>query len=99
MDKDKIVKKTLYEFKRFARSEGFWEEYKQLSCPLKYRTKFIDVINKHEPVELIQSTSAFCYWPNWQKWHERSVEWANICISKGLYFNLDKALDYIIQYF
>jgi len=96
MDKDRIDKKTLYEFKKFARSKGFWEEYKQLSLPFKYsHTKFIDVINRYEPVELIQSSSAFCHWPsNWQKWHDRSVEWANICIAKGLYFNLNKALDY-----
>lgn len=96
MNKDKIVKNTLYEFKRFARSRGFWEEYKHLSRPLNYGTKFIDVINKHEPVELIQSTTAFCHWPcNWQKWHDRSVEWAKICIEKKLYFNLNQSSDYI----
>ena len=96
MDKDRIDKKTLYEFKRFARSKGFWEEYKRLSRPLGCGTKFIDVINKHEPVELIQSTTAFCHWPsNWQKWHDRSVEWAKICIEKKLYFNLNKSSDYI----
>ena len=95
MDKDKIVRKTLYEFKRFARSEGFWEEYKQLSDPLKCGIKFINVINRYEPIQLIQSSSVFCHWPtDWQKWHDRSVKWSNICIAKGLYFNLDKALDY-----
>lgn len=97
MDKDKIAKKTLYEFKRFARSKGFWEEYKQLSNPLKYpHAKFIDVINRYEPVELIQSSSAFCHWPtNWEKWHNRSIEWAKICIEKKLYFNLNKSSEYI----
>lgn len=94
-DKDKTTKKTLYEFKRFARSEGFWEEYKQCSRPFQRGTKFIDVINKHEPVELIQSTTAFCHWPSdWQKWHDRSVKWSDICIAKGLHFNLNRALDY-----
>jgi hypothetical protein len=101
MKKEEVIKKTLYEFKKFAREWGFWEEYKTLSYPINARTdSFIGVIGKCEPVELIQNATYFCSWPigTYNIWHRRSQKWANICLNNGLFFDEDKARTYVRTY-
>ena len=73
-----VAKKTIHEFKKFARKNNFWEEYKKKSIPLNYTipldyscnytlgfvtpTKFTNLVRYCEPVELIQSSRFFCNW-------------------------------------
>ena len=100
MEGEEVIRKTLYEFKQFARKGGFWEEYKRMSKPLnKIRPKktFIEVIGMCEPVELIQSGEHFSGWPSgtWDKWHDRSEKWAKICLEKGLFFDKHDAKRYV----
>ena len=93
MEREEVIRKTLYEFKKFARKGGFWEEYKRMSRPLNHKMPpketFIEVIGKCEPVELIQSGKHFCNWPSdtCAKWYDRSKKWAKICLEKGLFFD------------
>lgn len=99
MERGEVIRKTLYEFKQFARKGGFWEEYKRMSKPLnKIREKqtFIELIGVCEPVQLIQSSDYFCGWPHgtWAKWHDRSERWAKICLEKGLFFDEHEAKRY-----
>lgn len=108
MEKEEVIKKTLYEFKQFARKGGFWERYKTLSNPLngsflldgKKRKTFLEVLNEYEPVELIQSASCFCGWPiNEQSlWRDRSIKWAEICVDNDLFFNEKKARTYVMSH-
>ena len=96
-----IARKTLYLFKKFAREHHFWEEYKKLSVQLKGSRKFIDVVREYEPVELIQSSKAFCTWPSYtnnekrtESWMSLSRRWALICFQNKLFYNEEKALKY-----
>lgn len=101
MEKEEVIKTTLYEFKQFARKGGFWEEYKRMSIPLNRKIPpketFIELIGKCEPVELIQSGEHFCSWPSgtWAKWHDRSEKWAKICLERGLFFVEYDAKSYV----
>jgi hypothetical protein len=104
-EKEKIVKKIVYEFKKFARQHNFWEEYKRLS--VRYRrdigiikqASFIDWVRESEPVKLIQAASVFCCWPdNWSYWSELSKQWAYFCLTNGLFYNEEEALDYVTRY-
>lgn len=108
--KDDIARKTIYEFKKFARKERFWEEYKELSRPINIRhISFIDVVNTYEPMRLIQSSEAFCMWPTlhprksntFKSWLDLSKEWLKICEKKSLFRDQTAFLRYynsIINY-
>ncbi len=102
MEKEEVIKKTLYEFKKFARKGGFWERYKTLSNPLNgmERKTFLEVLNKHEPVELIQSALCFCGWPinECSLWRDRSIKWAEICVDNDLFFDEKKARTYVMSH-
>jgi hypothetical protein len=96
-----LVKKILYEFKKFARGHNFWEQYKRDSTPInEWNLTFIDVVDTNEPIKLIQSADSFCCWRNsYPKecsipWHELSCMWAEICLEKHLYYNGTEALHY-----
>lgn len=105
MEREEVIRKTLYEFKKFARKGGFWERYKTLSSPLngsflldgKKRKTFLEVLNEYEPVELIQSASCFCGWPinECSLWRDRSIKWAEICVDNDLFFDEKKARTYV----
>ena len=102
MERDEIVRITLYLFKKFAREHHFWEEYKKLSVQLKGGRKFIDVVREYEPVELIQSSKGFCTWPSdssnekrIESWMVLSRLWAKICLENKLFYNEEKALKYV----
>jgi hypothetical protein len=104
---EKIVKRTVYEFKKFARQHKFWEEYKRLSFRLGNgdsriydQVSFIELVRENEPVKLIQGTSVFCCWPcaktfNGEYWSDVSKQWARICLSNGLFYDEDNALNFV----
>ena len=96
MEREEVIKKTLYEFKKFAREGGFWERYKTLSNPLKRKT-FLEILDDNEPVELIQSSNCFCTWPFGETgiWRTRSMEWAKICLDNNLFFDEQYAKRYV----
>lgn len=103
--KDEITKIALYKFKKFARKNMFWEEYKRLSDPLNIdKTTFIDVLNKTEPIKLIQNVDAFCRWPSkspsfsTSSWQTLSSIWANICLSECICRDFKLAEDYANKY-
>ena len=108
MEKEEVIRKTLYEFKKFARKGGFWERYKTLSNPLngnfllkgKRRKTFVEIVNEYEPVKLIQDSSCFCGWPidECSLWRDRSIKWAEICIDNGLFFNENGARTYVMSH-
>lgn len=98
MEKEEVIRKTLYEFKKFARKNGFWERYKTLSNPLNERSKtFVEILNEYEPVKLIQSVSCFCRWPVDETllWRDRSKEWVKICLDNDLFFDEQYAKNYV----
>lgn len=99
----------MYEFKKFARQHKFWEEYKQLSVRLGNRPEvfklhkqisFIELVGEDEPVKLIQGSSIFCPWPKYRTnngdfWSSLSQEWAYLCLRNGLFYNEEKALNFV----
>ena len=109
MEREEVIRKTLYEFKQFARKGGFWERYKTLSNPLngnrgllgkKIRKTFVEIVNEYEPVKLIQDASCFCGWPidECSLWRDRSIKWAEICIDNDLFFDEKKARTYVMSH-
>lgn len=100
--KQEIAKKTIYLFKKFAREKGFWEEYKNLSCPLNNEgITFIYLVSRviSEPIKLIQSSTYFCNWPtsytkNGIEWCNLSYEWAKICVENELWYDKFEAQSY-----
>lgn len=61
---------------------------------------FINLVRQNEPVKLIQSCEVFCSWPNFftksgYRWRDLSEEWADICLKNHLYYNRDRAFDYV----
>lgn len=99
-EKETIAKKTFYEFKKFARQHGFFEEYKKFCEPVAQGKKFIDVVREVEPVKLIQNQEAFCIWPydSGIKWQEMSNEWARHCLENHLYYSEKNALKYVYRW-
>lgn len=101
-EKEKIAKKTLYLFKKYARQNNFWEEYKKLSTPLnrlKNPLSFKQVVLNYEPIQLIQNAEAFCHWPNSiTDWGRMSARWAKICIEEGLYYNSQLCYTYFMYH-
>jgi hypothetical protein len=111
MTKEDVVKRTVYEFKKFARKHKFWEEYKRLSVRLGNRKEpyidrynvqvtFIQLVEAVEPVSLIQGSSTFCSWPkskteHGEYWSELSKQWAYLCLTNGLFHDEKKALDFV----
>jgi hypothetical protein len=101
MEKETVVKNTIYLFKKFLRDKGKWEAYKALSNPLngwgEWENKpllFKELIEQCEPVELIQGSKYFCIWPNGQydMWRILSQDWAIICFENNLFYDLQEAL-------
>jgi hypothetical protein len=111
MTKKEIIKRTVYEFKKFARQHKFWEEYKRLSVRLGSRKEpyihrdynqvtFIQLVGEVEPVSLIQGSSVFCSWPksiteHGEHWIELSKQWAYFCLTNGLFYEEEKALRFV----
>lgn len=94
-----IDKKTIYLFKKFARENSFWEEYKKLSESLK-KISFIELVTRCEPVELIQSSYYFCCWPSsytrrGDEWTVLSYRWARICVENNLWHSKIHTATYI----
>jgi hypothetical protein len=106
LNKQKIAKKAIYLFKKFARKKGFWEEYKKLSLPLnKKGITFIDLVSRviTEPIELIQSSDFFCCWPSSRTendiyWCDLSYEWAKICAENELWYDKFRAKNYSMAF-
>jgi hypothetical protein len=49
-----------------------------------------------EPVKLIQCGNVFCCWPNnWGYWSGLSRQWAYFCLTNGLFYNTEEALEYV----
>ena len=104
MTKEDVVKRTVYEFKKFARQHKFWEEYKHLSVRLGYRTNdpyvlrnhkqvtFVQLVEEVEPVTLIQGASSFCTWPT--KKTNKGEYWAELS-KEWAYFCLTNGLVYV----
>ena len=100
---DNLTKKVVYLFKKYARENGFWEEYKKLSFPLNDKNNqktFIQVVDENEPVTLIQNAKAFCSWPSHFTtkglyWSLLSSNWAKICVKEKLYRNKRNCFFYI----
>ena len=97
--KDNVAKKALYEFKKFARANGFWEKYKMMSQSIQ-KGYFIDKLNDEEPIKLIQNIPIFCYWPPSEVnyWRQLSKQWGKFCIDNKLYRN-EKTAKYYFKVF
>ena len=106
LGKQKIAKKAIYLFKKFAREKGFWEEYKKLLLPLNDKgITFIDLVSRiiPEPIELIQSATYFCHWPSFYtengiRWCDLSYEWAKICAKNRLWYDKSEAKSYSMTF-
>jgi len=106
LDKQKIAKKAIYLFKKFARKKGFWGEYKKLSLPLNDKgITFIDLVYRviPEPIELIQSATYFCHWPSFYtengiRWCDLSYKWAKICAENELWYDKFTAKEYSMRF-
>lgn len=81
---EKLDRKILYEFRKFAIKGGFWELYKKRSKPLNRGIEFKTLVEQSEPNSLIQSVEVFCGWPSQETvdWIARSKAWNEICHKK-----------------
>jgi hypothetical protein len=106
MEKEIVAKNTVHAFKKFLRDKKQWERYKRSSVPLNGYDRFgewlkpisfKELVTQCEPVELIQSSRFFCTWSGGSSiiWHPLSKEWARYCLKNGLYYDIDKALEYV----
>jgi len=98
---EKIVRNVVYEFKKFAREQNFWEDYKRFSTQLQKGFAFYDVVDKYEPVKLIQNVEAFCRWcdcPTIHPWDTLTKMWVDTCLKNDLYYCRSVALEYVNNY-
>jgi hypothetical protein len=108
MEKETVVKNTIYAFKKFLRDNKCWEQYKRSSKPINGNDhfgkwiepiSFKQLVTLCEPVELIQSTTYFCSWAcDTNIWSPLSIKWAKYCLDNGLYYDFGKALTYVKTY-
>jgi hypothetical protein len=57
---------------------------------------FKELIERCEPVQLIQSGLFFCIWPSdeWHIWDTLSRQWARLCLDNELFFDEHDAIKY-----